>query len=159
MTGFTWRLRIGTAVLASLLAVAAWGTFSGPAQARVYVGVGVYPGYYAPPPPYYAYPYPYPYPSYPYSYPYAEPGPYGGPGYAPPPAAYAPPAAYPPPSAAPTPEPQSTTNITYTNRPAFTNSSGQTCREFSTTQMVNGAPQQALGTACRDASGQWRVAN
>ena len=35
---------------------------------------------------------------------------------------------------------------------AFKNANGQTCREY---RAANGA----LGTACRDAKGQWRVAN
>jgi hypothetical protein len=127
---------------------------------------------------YYGYPYGYPYP---YAYPYppqasggapayyppqasgAAPAYYppqasgAAPGYYPPQASEAAPGYYPPPApgsapAAGTPgAPQAGAAITYTNRPAFRDATGQTCREY----QANGA----LGTACQDSSGQWRVAN
>jgi hypothetical protein len=99
-----------------------------------------------------AYPYAYGYPD-PYAYPYPPPA------YYPPQAsAYYPPQAPvnypapPPAAAAPAAATESSAAITYTNRPAFKNSAGQTCREF---QAASGA----IGSACEDSSGQWRVAN
>jgi hypothetical protein len=47
--------------------------------------------------------------------------------------------------------------ITYTNKPAFTNSAGQPCRQYKTTDMAKGYPVDVYGTACRHADGQWRV--
>lgn len=141
-----WSSHLGAATLAVALAIGAWTAAPTSAAARVFVGIGVpFPGYYAP------YPYYYP-PAY---YPY----------YPPPPAYYPPPAPayYPQPPAAGAPAalgvpgtgtpgaPQAGAAITYTNRPAFKNAAGQTCREY----QANGA----LGTACQDASGQWRIAN
>ena len=146
---FRWHRPIAGAAFAALVALCAWAALPAPAEARVFVGIGVpFPAYYGPypccgyPPPYYAYPPP---PAY-----YYPPPDY----YPPPPAAYAPPA----PSAAPA-APAASAQITYTDKPAFTNASGQTCREYRTTQTVNGTPKQVFGTACRDANGQWRVAN
>ncbi|MBV9859683.1 MAG: hypothetical protein JO038_06240 [Alphaproteobacteria bacterium] len=112
-----------------------------PAQARVFVGIGFgFPGYYYPPP-YYYYPPPPPY-------------------YYAPPAYYAPPPAYYPQAPAYMPAtPAAAPQISYTNRPAFYNSSGQQCREYRSTQMVGGQSRDTYGTACRDSTGQWRVAN
>jgi hypothetical protein len=146
--------RLGIAALAVVLGLGAWTAAPGPAAAQFWYGFG--PRYYA------SFPYSYPPPAY---YPYY------------PPSAYYPPAApagYPPPAAGapevpgvgapvdatalgapgvPQPRaPQPSAAITYTDRPAFRNAAGQTCREY---RSANGA----LGSACRDPSGQWRVAN
>ena len=100
-----------------------------------------------------AYPYYY---GYPYGYPYSSPYPYPYP-----PPAYPPApgrrggllsAAGRPPARRAAGAAQASAAITYTDRPAFKNAAGQTCREY---QAANGA----LGTACQDASGQWRVAS
>lgn len=129
------QLRLGYAVLAVALGLAAWAAVPAPAAARVVVGIGVgvpFPGYYAP------------YPYYPYPPPYYYPPP-------PPPAAY-----YPPPGGpmaggpAPAEAPVSESSITYTQRPAWRNASGQSCREV---QFASGG----TGTACEDGSGQWRI--
>ena len=78
--------------------------------------------------------------------------------YAPPPYYYypppPPPAYYPPPPAAyyGAPGPAAgPAQITYTNRPGFYRN-GEYCKEYRTDHNV-------LGTACRDAHGQWRVVN
>jgi len=39
----------------------------------------------------------------------------------------------------------------------FTDANGQPCREYTTTVTVAGKQQQAYGTACRDAEGNWRI--
>ena len=111
---------------------------STPAQARVFVGIG-FPCCFAPGPYYYGYPYYY----YPPPPPYYPPAAY----YPPPPGPAAPVAA---PVGQPTPI---TPQISYTSRPAFINAAGQQCREF------RSAAANSTGTACRDASGQWRVTN
>jgi len=41
----------------------------------------------------------------------------------------------------------------------FQNQSGQTCREYTHTIYVNGRPEQAYGTACRQPDGTWRLAS
>jgi surface antigen len=38
-----------------------------------------------------------------------------------------------------------------------TDASGNYCREFQTTVMIGGQPQQAYGQACRQADGSWKV--
>ena len=38
-----------------------------------------------------------------------------------------------------------------------TDSSGNYCREFQTTVMIGGQPQQAYGRACRQPDGSWKV--
>lgn len=137
-----------------------------PADAGIFFGFGVpccgffpgpYYGYYPPPPYYYAPPPGY-YPPPPGYYPPPAPGPTAyapatTPGYAAPATSTAP--------AAPT---TSTTShaaapalpkITYTDKPAFTNSAGQTCREYKTTD----GGRNVFGTACKTADGQWRVVN
>ncbi len=111
------------------LAFGALAWISTPAGARIFVSVGVPFPGLYAPYPYYPYPPPIYYPPPPVAY-YAPPSP----GYYPPDAAAAP------------------ANITYTDRPAFRNAAGETCREY---RAGNGA----LGTACQDRSGQWRVAN
>lgn len=40
----------------------------------------------------------------------------------------------------------------------YQNSYGQYCREYQTTIIVNGRPETAYGTACREPDGTWRVA-
>ena len=159
-TGTRWSSRLGTAALAVALGIGAWIAGPAPAEAQFWFGFdpryyAPFPYYYPPPPAYYPY-YPSPAPAY---YPPA-------PGSYPPPAASAPGAAQPaygapppepgygaPPSTAgaPAASPAAATAITYTARPAFRNTAGQTCREYR-------APNGALGSACQDPSGQWRVA-
>lgn len=111
-----------------------------PAQARVFIGVGVGPCCWAPGPYYYGYPPP------PYYYPPPPPPP--PPDYPAPP----PPAAYAPPGGPGGPGPVAAPQISYTNKPPFKNATGQTCREYR-------AASGGLGTACQDAGGQWRVVN
>ena len=143
LTGFRRSGRLGVAGLAVTLGIGAWIAAPAPAEAQFWFGFG--PRYYAP------FPYYYPPPAY---HPY----------YPPPAPAYYPPApaSYPPPAAgapgapqpaygAPAASPGAATAITYTDRPAFRNAAGQTCREYR-------APNGGLGSACQDASGQWRVA-
>ena len=65
------------------------------------------------------------------------------------------PSAYAPPAAAPA-NPSPASSITYTSKPAFTNASGQTCRQYMTN---NGSGQPVYGTACQQADGVWRVVN
>jgi annexin A7/11 len=164
----SWRARLLFTGATAALAVAALASLAPPAQARVWVGVGgpccgyyepdPYYGYYAPPPGYYPPPPGY-YPPAPAAYPPppgASPSAYtpdqAAPGYAPPAAGAAP--AMPSAAAA-----AGAGGITYTNKPAFTNAAGQTCRQYKTTDMTGGHPVDVFGTACREADGQWRVAN
>lgn len=131
----TFYRTLGLAAAAAVLGLTVWTAVPSQADARVFVDIGVpFPGYY---------PYPYPYP-------YA---------YAPPPAYYYPPPAqayYPPPAApaaAPAAAPVAAAapaSISYTEKPAWRNAAGQSCREV---RYANGG----LGTACQDASGQWRI--
>lgn len=155
-TTTNWRARLLFTGLAAVFATLALSAGSSPAQAFWigfggpccgYWGPGPYwGGYYAPPPYYYTPPAAY--------YPPA-------PGYYAPPAAaasaYAP--GYPPAgSAAPTAPiaaATATPHITYTRKPAFTNSAGQTCREYKTTD----SGRDIFGTACKEGDGQWRVVN
>jgi surface antigen len=39
----------------------------------------------------------------------------------------------------------------------YTDERGQPCREYQTTVTVGGRQEQAYGTACRDAAGNWRI--
>ena len=108
-----------------------------PAEARVFVGFGFgipigFPFYY-PPYPYYPPPPYYPAPS---SYP--EPG-----------TSYQPSAGY----------TAGSPSITYTPRRGWTNAQGQYCREYRTTGPAGNRATERYGTACRDASGQWRIVN
>ena len=174
MTGPTrtdWRLRLLVTGFAAAFVLVASAMASPSAHARVWVSIGgpccgYYPGpYYDYPPPPYAYAPP---PGY-----YPPPPDYGapGPGAYPPSASaympgaptpgYPPPsgaagAGYAPPSGAPT---AASPGITYTTKPAFTNASGQTCRQYKTTDTTGGHPIDVYGTACRQADGQWRVVN
>jgi hypothetical protein len=148
------RSRLARGLLAIVLGIGAWAAAPAPAAAQFpFFGWG-YPRYYAP------YPY-YPPPAY---YPYNP-----SPAYYPPaPAAYPAPApgaaapvagAAPAPMATATPAPIGGPQITYTNRPAFTNAAGETCREFTAAQGGGTGSAPIHATACRDASGQWRVAD
>jgi hypothetical protein len=154
-TGWCARLILtGSAAALALIALAA---LSPPAQARVWVSVGV-PccGYYYGPGPYYGYAPPYyqPYAPPPYPAPYPAPQGYYPPPGAPAPSAYAPPAGAPP-SATAAPA----SGVAYTSKPAFTNAAGQTCREYKTTDTTEAHPVDVYGTACKQADGQWRVVN
>lgn len=168
MTCLTWTrwracwLFSGAAALLALFALTAG---SPPAQARIWVGIGGPCCGYWGPGPYWGYPGPYAY----YPPAYYPPAPYPAPAYAAPaysPPAYSPPAYSPPASSAytPTVAPTATTapgatraqpQITYTGKPAFTNSAGQTCREYKTST----GGRDVFGTACEAADGQWRVIN
>jgi hypothetical protein len=159
-----WRARLVFTGIAGALAIGTLATLPSPAQARVWVTVGV-PGccYYAPDP-YYGYPPP-PYayappPNYYYPPPPAGYPPAGGAApsaYTP---GYPPQAGYPPAGgAAPMASAPAAAGITYTNKPAFTNSAGQTCREYKTTDTTAGHPVDIFGTACKQADGQWHVVN
>jgi surface antigen len=46
---------------------------------------------------------------------------------------------------------------TVTPTKTFKNTAGQDCREFSQTVSVGGKEEQAYGTACRDAAGNWKI--
>lgn len=154
LTPTRWRARFLLSGAVGALALLTLTTASSPAQARVWFSVGVpccgywgpgpYWGYYPPPYAYYPPPAPAYYPPPPASY------------YPPPAPAAAAPVAPAAPSARATPtagrgQPQ----ITYTDRPAFTNSAGQTCREYK----ANDSGRDVFGTACQAADGQWRVVN
>ena len=120
---------VAAAAVMALLAVGASVAMTQPAEARVFVGVGIgVPLYY--PPPVYAYPPPY--------------------YYAPPPVVYAPPPVVvsppPPVVAQPASEP-------------YTAPNGQTCREYQSTVTVNGQQQPSHGTACLQPDGSWRIVN
>ena len=78
----------------------------------------------------------------------------------PPPVVYAPPPAYyyPPPPVVYAPPP-----AYYTQPPAYAAPAaaaappGQQCREYQSTAMINGQPQQTVGTACLQPDGTWRI--
>jgi hypothetical protein len=147
MTGLTrtdWRSHLHFAAFAAALALIALPIASHSANA-FWIGFGApFPGYYGPGP-YWGYPAPY-YPP-PAAY-YPPPAPYA---YAPAAPAYGTAA----PTAAPAATATATPAITYTKKPAFTNSAGQTCREYKTTD----GSHDVFGTACKQPDGQWRVTN
>ena len=140
----------GAAAIIAALGFAAAVSAPTPAAARVFVGFGFgfpigFPFYYPP----YPYPYPYPppvyYPPLPYnlapaSYPAAGTPPQPSGGYAPSGSAGSP-------------------SITYTPRRGWTNAQGEYCREYRTTGPAGNRTTERYGTACRDASGQWRIVN
>ena len=135
-----WAFGIGVAALATVLSFGAAVLPATPAAAAVVFGFGFgfpigFPYYYPP------YPYPY-YPPY-----YPPQAYYPPPAYSSPLAGYQPSSAYVPGS------------ITYTPRPGWTNAQGQYCREYKSSQGTGGGVTERYGTACRDASGQWRFAN
>ncbi|MGH7087306.1 MAG: hypothetical protein ACREFQ_00215 [Stellaceae bacterium] len=97
------------------------------AEARVGIGIGVGVPLYPPPPVVYPPP----------PYYYAPPPPVV---YAPPPPVYVPP---PPQAAMPAPPPPQAQN--------------ETCREYQSTAIIDGRPQQTYGTACLQPDGTWRI--
>ena len=140
----------GIAVAAMIAALDLGSTILAPAEAAVFVGFGFgfpigFPGYYYSPYPYYPPPPP----------PYYPPPAY----YPAPPASYQPSAGYPP-SAGHAPSGLAATPpITYTPRRGWTDAEGQFCREYKSNQGVGNRAIERYGTACRDASGQWRIVN
>lgn len=50
-------------------------------------------------------------------------------------------------------------NISYTMTPTrtFTSPSGQPCRDFTVSALINGQAQQVYGTACRVGNAKWQV--
>lgn len=141
--------RFGAVAIVAALGFAATVSPPTPAEAGVFVGFGVgipigFPFYYPP------FPY-YPPPVY-----------YPPPAYYPPPPYYPAPASYPAPGASYHPSTGYTAespSITYTPRRGWTNAQGQYCREYRTTGPAGNRATERYGTACRDASGQWRVVN
>ena len=127
---------VARAVLLGGLAfgAAAFVLAPGPAAARVNVGIGIGIPLFGP-----AYPAPAYYPPvyYPPVY-YAPPYAYA-PVYAPPPA----PAYYAPPQQSYAPAP----------------SAASQCREYNSTTVIGGVPQQMVGTACLQPDGSWRIIN
>jgi hypothetical protein len=73
-----------------------------------------------------------------------------------PPYAYAP-AYYAPPAPAYYAQPQSYVQP-QSYAPAGASASRQ-CREYNTTTVIDGAPQQTVGTACLQPDGTWRIVN
>lgn len=72
--------------------------------------------------------------------------------YAPPPYYYPPPVVYaPPPPAYYAPPPA------FYAPPAVATAPQQTCREYQSTVMIAGQPQQTHGTACLQPDGSWRI--
>lgn len=53
----------------------------------------------------------------------------------------------------------SNSNATYTMTPTrtFTSPTGEPCRDFTASALINGQAQQVYSTACRDQSGQWHI--
>ena len=138
----------GGALIVAALAFSVAMLTPAPADARVFVGFGFgfpigFPGYY-PPYPYYPPPPPY-YPPPPANYPV--------PPNSPPPASYQPSSAYAPSG------PAASLSITYTKRPGWTNAQGEYCREYRSSERGATRGTRRYGTACRDASGQWRIVN
>jgi hypothetical protein len=120
-----------------------------PAEGGVFVGFGFgfpvgFPAFYYPP---YLYPY-YPPVAY-YSAPSCYPSTEGNQ----PSSSYAPQEGYTPSASAGMPP------ITYTPRRGWINAQGQYCREYKSTQGPSSRATERYGTACRDASGQWRIVN
>lgn len=161
-----WCAHLLLSGAAAMLALIALTTGSSPAEARVWVGIGGPCCGYWGPGPYWGYPPPYAYAPPPGYSPGYSPGYYPPPGY-PAPNGYPPPAgpsAYAPgtpdaPTSAAAPAAagavHASPQITYTTKPAFTNSAGQTCREYK----ANDSGRDVFGTACQQADGQWRVVN
>jgi hypothetical protein len=141
--------RVSVIAAVALTTVLGFGAAVKPAEAGVFVGFGFgfpigFPGFY--------------YPPYPYLY-YPPPGYYPALGYYPPPAGYQSSSVYGPPGDYVPSAPAGTPQITYTPRPGWTNAQGQYCREYKSTQGADSRAIERYGTACRDASGQWRIAN
>ena len=84
------------------------------------------------------------------------------PAYYPPPSYYYPPPAYyyPPPPVVYAPPPVAAPPVAANPASApYIAPNGQTCREYQTTMMINGAPQPTYGTACLQPDGTWRIVN
>ncbi len=148
---------IGRAVGLGVVAIIAALGFAGavwaptPAEAGVFIGFGFgipvgFPFYY-PPYPYYPPPAYYPPPPYPAPASYPAPG-----------TSYQPSGGYTPSGPAGSPSAGSP-SITYTPRRGWTNAQGQYCREYRTTGSADNRNTERYGTACQDASGQWRIVN
>ncbi len=75
---------------------------------------------------------------------YPAPSYYYAPYYYAPPAYYYPPPAYAPPAYAPAPS-------------AAPSATASQCREYTSTQIIGGRPQQLVGTACLQPDGSWRI--
>jgi hypothetical protein len=139
---------VGMSALALALGATALAPTSAEARGFVRVGVGIGLPFYSP---YYYAPYYAPY--------YAAPAYYAPPPvyYPPPaaPAAYAPPAP-PPPYAAPYGDPPASAAPPAVSPQA---SNGRQCRQYSTTTVIDGSPQEAVGTACLQPDGTWRIVN
>jgi hypothetical protein len=79
----------------------------------------------------------------------------------PPPVIYAPPPVYyvPPPPIAYPPPPYYAPPPAYAPAaaPAAAAPAGQECREYQSTAVINGQPEQTVGTACRQPDGTWRI--
>lgn len=149
--------RIAIAAIAAIALTGAVGATSERADARVFVGVGLGFGGYAP---YYR----------PYYRPWYGPGYYVGPPpvyYAPPPVVYdtAPAPTYyaPAPAYAPAPNyappPSATPMRADPASPVYKSTDGRYCREYQATVTVDGQPQPSHGTACQDPDGTWRIVN
>jgi hypothetical protein len=78
---------------------------------------------------------------------FAAPGYY----YPPPVVAYPPPVYYGPPAVAYAP------GAAYAPSAPVAQQSQQYCREYQTTSIINGRPQQVFGTACLQPDGTWRI--
>jgi len=55
--------------------------------------------------------------------------------------------------------PDSGNSGTVTPRPSYQNASGNFCREYDQTIVVDGKTETAYGTACRQADGSWKIVN
>jgi hypothetical protein len=144
-----WASGVGMIAVIAMTALSGTLFTTKPAEARVFVGFGFgfpigFPGYYYPP---------YPYPYYPPPVYYPPPGSYPPPAFYQPSSGYAPSGGYAQSGSASTPP------ITYTPRRGWTNAQGQYCREYKSNQGASSRATERYGTACRDASGQWRLVN
>ena len=64
----------------------------------------------------------------------------------------------PPPPVVYAPQPGAPASVTPTSEP-YRTASGQYCREYQTTVMVNGRPQPSYGMACQMPDGTWHMMN
>ena len=53
--------------------------------------------------------------------------------------------------------PDNGNRYTVTPTQTYTNTSGQPCRNYTTTAIIDNQRQEITGTACRDANGNWRA--
>jgi len=79
----------------------------------------------------------------------------------PPPIVYAPPPVYyvPPPPVVYSPPPPTAYAVPPGPAGAPAATSGQYCREYQSTTVINGTPQPMYGTACLQPDGSWRIVN